>query len=97
MCNIRGGESFFSSCTVGPPHYSMKGGNYPLAHINPGCNSCSLNYEEGAHVDGHILPVQTVVGLKVGKYCISHEGAASQLLGLHSHSKQGEVKRTEIV
>lgn len=28
-------------------------------------------------MDVHILPVQTVVGLKVGKCCISHEGAAS--------------------
>lgn len=45
-------NSFSSSCTAGPPHYIMKGGNDPLAHINPGCNSCSPNYEEGAHIDG---------------------------------------------
>lgn len=45
-------NSFFSSCTGGPPCYSMKWGNYPLAHVNPGCNSCLPSYEERAHVDG---------------------------------------------
>lgn len=43
-------------------------------------------------MDVRILPAQTVVGLKVGKCCISHKGAASYLLCLHPHSKQGKSK-----
>lgn len=66
-------NSFSSSCTAGPPQYIMKGGNDPLAHITLDATVAHQTMKrEPTLMDVHMVPVQTVVGLKVGKYCISH-------------------------